>query len=434
MPAAHSLFCDRDMFDQCTPHFHSADQGEKGLVYLGFDPTADSLHLGNYQGVRALRMLQSIGWTPVVLIGGATGMIGDPSGKSQERPIFEREQLIQNIAKLSAQLRYLLKPKKGWPDPLFVNNADWLDQLSFIDFLRDIGKCFRVNSMLGKQSVRQRLQSSEGISYTEFTYQILQAFDFFHLNKELGVNLQIGGSDQWGNITAGCDLIRKLSGKEVHGLTFPLLLRSDGKKFGKSERGAIWISDQKLSPFDFYQYLLSTPDADVAKIMQRLTVLDLSEIEILKSHMDRPERARQAQRLLAAELTRDIHGEEGLQSALRGTEALKMDRFKGCKDIQLLNAQNDLPNLELEWNQVIGIKLVELLFISQMTASRADARRLILNGGIYLNGEKIKDTHRLVQEIDARKDQLIELGVGRKKRLIIFLKKSSSGSILHQSN
>lgn len=431
MTTTISLFRDRDMLDQCTPNFAKAEQMGKKLAYLGFDPSSDSLHLGNYQGVRALRMLQSLGWTPVALIGGATGMIGDPSGKSQERPLLNQVQLSKNVSKLTDQLKQLLKPNRGWPDPLFVNNADWLDKLSFIEFLRDVGKYFRVNAMLGKQSVRQRLQTSEGISYTEFTYQILQAFDFYHLHKMMGVNLQIGGSDQWGNITAGCELVRKILGAEVHGLTFPLLLRSDGKKFGKSEQGAIWIAGQKLSPFELYQYLLSTPDRDLATIMKRLTALSLPQIEMLTKKKEGTAGARQAQRTLAGELTRDIHGEEGLQSALRGTQALNIGSSTGAATEELAKARDDLPQLGLEQEAVIGTKLVELLALCKLTTSRAGARRLIQNGGIYLNGDKVSDIHKVIEQTDVREDRLLDLGVGRKKRVILFLKKSSSSSILH---
>lgn len=414
-----SQFRDRDLLEQSTARFERSESLGSKRVYLGFDPSADSLHLGNYQGIRALQILQTLGWTPVALIGGATGMIGDPSGKNHERPLLDPQKLKDNVAKITEQLKGLLKPDNGAAEPIFVNNADWLGKLNFIDCLRDVGKHFRVNSMIAKQSVRQRLESAEGISYTEFTYQVLQAFDFYHLHKELGVTLQIGGSDQWGNITAGCELVRKLSRAEVHGLTFPLLLQSDGKKFGKTERGAIWLSADKLSPFEFYQYLLRTPDRDIPMIMKRLTALDPPQIAKLTNRDLGAEGAKNAQRALASELTRDIHGEKGLQSALRGTLAISSGGDLQKK--KLATAGADLPQMTLDLDQVMGIKIVELFALCKLTESRAEARRLIEGGGLTLNGEKVRDIHRSIEKADLAKEHFLDLGVGRKKRLILFL-------------
>jgi len=246
-------------------------------AYIGFDPTADSLHLGNFVGIQLLAWLQRFGHTPVIVLGGATGKIGDPSGKSKERPLLDDEMIAHNLSCIRKNFEKVLDFSGKLPMPLFFNNADWFSSFRFIDFLRDVGKHFRIGAMLAKESVKSRIQSEEGMSFTEFSYQLIQSYDFYHLFKE-GVSLQMGGSDQWGNITAGVDLIRKLTGKSGQGLTFPLLTRSDGKKFGKSEEGAIWLSEEKLSAYQFYQYLVRIPDEDVIVLMKRLTFMPIEEI------------------------------------------------------------------------------------------------------------------------------------------------------------
>lgn len=418
-----SLFQERALFDQATPQFASAEQSAPKRVYAGFDPTADSLHLGNYQGIVALRWLQRLGWTPIALIGGMTGAIGDPSGKSHERTMLNAAQISQNQKKIEEELLRLLEPTEGLSPPLILNNQDWLGCYSLTDFLRDVGKYFRVNTMIAKQSVRQRLATGEGISYTEFTYQLLQAYDFYHLHRQYGVSLQIGGSDQWGNITAGCEFIRKVCGDIVHGLTWPLLLQSDGKKFGKSESGAIWLSANKLSPFHFYQYLLRTPDADIPLLMKRLTLLPLDEIDACTKDLERAEKAPEIQRRFAAELTRAVHGHRGLQSALAATTALHGSKVKSPNSLagELFGALKDLPKKHLASGEVIGARLIDLLVLCALTSSRAQSRRLIEAGGVYLNQVRIDDPQRCIAPEDLLRDQLLHLSIGKKKRLVLFV-------------
>ncbi len=287
-------------------------------VYVGFDPTADSLHIGNLVGIIGLAWFQKLGHTPYVILGGATGRIGDPSGKTAERPVLEDQTLQYNVQKLSEFFHRILECNEGDNSAVILNNDEWYKDFSFIDFLREVGRLFRMGPMLSKDSVKTRLQSEEGMSFTEFSYQMLQGYDFFHLNEKHGVSVQMGGSDQWGNITAGTEFIRKRSKAPVFGVTFPLLTRSDGKKFGKTEGGAIWLSSHRLSPYQFYQYFIQVPDADVVKYLKVLTFLDLKEIESLeKSMQDSSYVPNSVQKVLAREVTRFVHGPEGVEAALR---------------------------------------------------------------------------------------------------------------------
>ena len=292
-------------------------------VYCGFDPTADSLHLGHLVALMGLAWFQRCGHTPVAIVGGATGMIGDPSGKSKERQLLDAATIEANIVGIRKNLQTVLK-FDGGNKAIILNNYDWFVKFGFIDFLRDVGKLFRVGPMLSKESVKVRLNSDEGMSFTEFSYQILQGYDFLHLYQNYGVTVQMGGSDQWGNITAGTELIRKVTGHSAHGLTFPLLTRSDGKKFGKTEQGTVWLSADRQSPYDFYQYLYRMPDEDVLKMMRLLTFMDLEEIDGYGCKMQESGYAvNTAQKRLAEEVVRMVHGEEGLALALKVTEGLK---------------------------------------------------------------------------------------------------------------
>lgn len=379
-------------------------------VYCGFDPTADSLHLGNLIGIIGLAWFQKYGHTPVALVGGATGMIGDPGGKSVERPFLSPEDLEKNLIGIRKNLESILK------SPLVVNNFDWFKNFSFIDFLRDVGKFFRVGPMLAKESVKLRLESEEGISFTEFSYQVLQGYDFLHLYKTKKVNLQIGGSDQWGNITAGVELVRKALGESVFGLTFPLLLKSDGQKFGKSEKGAVWLSPEKLSPYEFYQFLFRTADADVVRCLKMLTFLPMQEIRNLEQQMQKSDYIPNTlQKRLASEVTKLVHGEEGLKIALSVTEAVA----PGSNT--LLSAENleNMPSSLFKKEEVMEMDLVSLLVKAELLKSKTEARKLIENRGVYLNNERVEEITRRISSSDLLDGQLLLLAAGKKNKKII---------------
>lgn len=391
-------------------------------AYIGFDPTSDSLHLGNLVGIVLLGWFQRFGHTPVVILGGATGKIGDPSGKSLERPLLDDAILAKNIAGIRKNFERVLDFSHPSAKPLVLNNDDWLSRFPLVQFLRDIGKHFRVGTMLAKESVRSRIDSDEGMSYTEFSYMLLQAYDFFYLLNEEGVTLQMGGSDQWGNITAGTDLIRKLSKGSAYGLTYPLITRSDGKKFGKSEEGAIWLSPEKLSPYQFYQYLVRMPDADITKLMRLLTFMEMDEINAYAHQMLQPNYIpNTAQKRLAAEITRMIHGEEGLEAALKVTEAA-LPGSKAVLDVHVLKEiAADMPRSELPRGEVVDQKFTEIAVKIGLVASKGEATRLIQNGGAYLNEEKVEDPQLKLEAKHCIGDQFVLFGSGKKKKILIQL-------------
>lgn len=397
-------------------------------VYIGFDPTADSLHLGNLLAIITLAWFQRLGHRVVALLGGATGKVGDPSGKSVERPVLSEETIHQNLIGIEANLRQILDRSAndildagGSPGSVtVVNNHDWVGQMSFLDFLRDIGKHARVNTMLNKDSVRSRLKTEDGMSFTEFTYQLLQAYDFLHLSEHHDVSFQLGGSDQWGNITAGTELTRKLRGRTVHGVTFPLLTTSDGRKFGKSEKGAVWLTAEKLSPYEFYQFLFRTPDDDVITFLKRLTFLPLEEIDVIEMSMKSTDYvANTAQRRLAEEVTRIVHGNEGVQSALAATLAAAPGS-KAVLSAQTLEAiAADMPSVSMLRNDVVGKSIVDIIVKGGLQKSKGEARRLIKNGGAYINNQKIPDAALTVEESDLIDGRLILLSAGKKNKLLV---------------
>jgi tyrosyl-tRNA synthetase len=389
-------------------------------VYVGFDPTADSLHLGNLLGILALSHFQRFGHTPIVLLGGTTGRIGDPSGKSQERPLLERETIRENILSIRQHFEQILDFSGKLPTPIIVNNDDWFQDFGVIDFLREVGKHARLSTMLAKESVRARLESEEGMSFTEFSYQLIQAYDFYHLNKEHGVLVQMGGTDQWGNITAGIDLTRKLSGEGVFGLTWPLLTRSDGKKFGKSEKGAIWLSEKKCSPYQFYQYLFRIPDEDVIHMLKMLTYMDLGEVAQIEAHMRATGYVpNTAQMRLAEEVTRIVHGEEGLEKALRATEAAAPGKEAALDSNRLQAIASDIPSAHLPKNEVVGHRYADVVASSGLLSSKGEANRLLKNGGAYLNDQKITDSQRLIEEGDLIDGKFLLLGAGKKNKILV---------------
>lgn len=322
-------------------------------VYCGFDPTADGLHLGNMVAIMGLAWFQRLGHTPVALVGGATGMIGDPSGKVKERSLLNAEIVKHNAKAIHKDLQTILLRNSTLPEPLFLNNLDWFQDFSFIEFLRDVGIHFRVGVMLGKESVRARLQSDEGISFTEFSYQLLQAYDFYKLFTTHGVSVQIGGSDQWGNITAGMDLVKRLTGKQVYGLTMPLLLKSDGQKFGKSEKGALWLSREKLSSYDLYQQLIRTEDADVIRLLKMLTFIEMAEILKLEQEMKSDSYvSNKAQKLLASTVVELLHGEAGLQQALKTTMGLAPGKEAALDAETIKSLINHVPSQKMSKKEI----------------------------------------------------------------------------------
>lgn len=390
--------------------------GKKPIsLYIGFDPTSDSLHLGNMVGIMVLAWFKRFGHNPIAIVGGATGMIGDPSGKSVERVLLDAAQIEKNLVGIKKSLQSILG------DALVLNNFDWFQKFSYIDFLRDVGKYFRVGSMLSKDSVKTRLNSAEGISYTEFSYQLLQGYDFLHLYDHYKVLLQMGGSDQWGNITAGTELIRKMRGEvasSVHGATFPLLTRSDGKKFGKTEEGAIWLNQEKLSPYDFYQYIYKIPDQDVIKMMKMITFMDMEEIKSIEEDMKKASYApNSAQRRLAEEVTRIVHKEEGVTLAQNITSQAQPGAKTELDEKTLSVLAKELPCVEVA--SIAEIKLIDFLVSKNIIPSKGEARRLIANGGLYLNNEKVKDENYVLKNEDLISKKFLLLGLGKKKKIVI---------------
>lgn len=401
--------------------------GKPLKVYCGFDPTSDSLHLGNMVGLMGLAWFQRCGHTPVVIVGGATGMIGDPSGKSAERQLLDENTLAHNLQGIRKNVDQIFFSDAGKTNSaLILNNFDWFKNFSFIDFLRDVGKHFRMGPMLSKESVRLRMESDEGMSFTEFSYQLLQGYDFLYLLDHHDVTVEIGGSDQWGNITAGMELIRKTRNKTVFGLTFPLLTRSDGQKFGKSEKGAVYLSPERCSPYEFYQYLVRVSDADVIKLMRMLTFLEMDEIREYERMMQQPDyHPNTAQKRLAEEVTRMVHGEKGLETALKVTKGAAPGADAKL-DVEVLESiAADLSSCLLPISDVIGQKIIDLMVKSGLQSSKGESRRLIKNGGVYLNNEKIVDEAFEVSAEQLIGGRLLLLAAGKKNKIVIRILENS---------
>lgn len=405
-----TILQERGFVDQITSDDLIAHVQKPISAYIGFDPTADSLHLGNLVGIMALAWFEKYGHTPVAILGGATGRIGDPSGKSTERPLLDEKTLQHNVDRLGKFFRKIL------PSCKVLNNQAWLGSMTLIDFLRDVGKHFRIGPMLAKESVRARVNSEEGMSFTEFSYQTLQGYDFYYLNSHHHVTLQMGGSDQWGNITAGIDFNRKLGGNPIYGLTFPLIVRSDGKKFGKSESGAIWLEEDRLSPYQLYQYLFGVPDADVIRLLKMLTFLSLQEIAAIEKNMHIPN---SAQKHLAEEVVRFVHGKEGLDAALRVTATMAPGASTKLDGAALKEIMNDMPSATLAYNEAIGSKFVDLFVRLGLSPSKAEAGRLIKNGGAYLNNERIEDPAFLIEASHLIEGAYLVFSAGKKKRVLV---------------
>ncbi len=371
-------------------------------LYCGFDPTGDSLHVGHLMGQITMRRFQLAGHHPIVLAGGATGMIGDPSGKSAERNLLTREQLAHNVSSIKRQLSRLLDFDCAGNPARLVDNADWTLPISFLDFLRDVGKHFSVNMMVAKDSVRSRMEGDTGISYTEFSYMLLQAHDFYHLRRTCDCELQIGGSDQWGNLTAGTDLIRKKLGVPAWGLTFPLITKSDGTKFGKTEGGAVWLDPQKTSPYRFYQFFVNTEDAMVVQYLHKFTLLPLDQIAALAAEFAANPGARSAQKALAREVTALVHGRSAADDAIRASEIMFGGGLEGIGEALFADVVAELPTKPVEKLKLegSGLALTDALVLAGLSQSKGQARKDIEAGGVYLNNVRVTDIARGVTTND----------------------------------
>lgn len=387
----------RGLVNQVThPELGDRLEQERFTFYCGFDPTAESLHIGNLVPIMGMMHLQRRGHRPLVLVGGGTGLIGDPSGKTEERKLQTRENLERHLAGIRTQLGRLLA-FEGDNAATLVNNADWLGELRLLDFLRDIGKHFSVNVMLAKESVRARLEDRDhGISYTEFTYSLLQAYDFLHLHDTFGCRLQVGGSDQWGNIVAGMDLTRRLRQSETFGLTFPLVTKSDGAKFGKSEQGNVWLDPARTSPYKFYQFWINQADADVPRLLRYFTFLPQEEIAGLEQELAAAPEKRAAHRRLAEEVTAMIHGQHQLANAAKASQAMFGGELSGLDDATLEDIFSEMPSTRFPREALTsGKALLDVLVESGVFPSKGEARRTIKSGGVYLNNERIAEDARL---------------------------------------
>ncbi|MCD8902428.1 tyrosine--tRNA ligase [Staphylococcus gallinarum] len=387
---------------------------EQVTLYCGADPTADSLHIGHLLPFLTLRRFQEHGHRPLVLIGGGTGMIGDPSGKSEERTLQTEEQVELNVAGISKQMHKIFEFDTEQGAKL-VNNKDWLGQISLIDFLRDYGKHVGVNYMLGKDSIQTRLE--HGISYTEFTYTILQAIDFGHLNRTYNCKVQVGGSDQWGNITSGIELMRRMYGQtEAYGLTIPLVVKSDGKKFGKTEGGAVWLDPEKTSPYEFYQFWINTTDDDVIKFLKYFTFLTQEEIEKLEQSLAEAPHLREAQKALAENVTRFIHGQDALNDAIRISQALFSGDLQSLSAKELKEGFKDVPQVTLS-NTTTNI--VDAIVETGISSSKRQAREDVNNGAIYINGIRQQDTAYELTVADKIENEFTIIRRGKKKYFMV---------------
>lgn len=384
------------------------------VVYAGFDPTSVSLQAGNYVAIMALCHFQRCGHRVIALVGGATGMIGDPSGKTSERTLLTAEQVRQNAEGIRENLSRFLDFNHPTAPAAIVNNHDWFQQFTLIDFLRDVGKHFRMGAMLDKESVRSRLGSESGMSFTEFSYQLLQAYDFLHLYDTRQCVLQIGGSDQWGNITAGTDLIRKLRGGEAYGLTIPLICDSAGQKFGKSAGNAMYLDQRKTSCYSFYQFFIRTLDSDVLRYLKAFTFLSLEEIAAIEAEFTASPEKRTAQRRLAEEVTRAVHGEAGLKSAQRASAVLFGESMEGLRADDLAEIFADVASTELPRTAVDGAAVLDVVTAAGVCKSKGEARRLIESGGLYINNCRVGGLAATVRPSDIVDGRIVVLRSGKR--------------------
>lgn len=410
---------DRGLFDDMTDPALATVVKEPTTVYAGFDPTSSSLQVGNFVTIMGLAHFQRCGHPVVALVGGATGMIGDPSGKSTERNLLSAEEVERNLVGIRENLSRFLDFTDTKAPARIVNNNDWMKQFTFVDFLRDVGKHFRMGTMLNKDSVRSRLDSETGMSFAEFSYQLLQAYDFLYLYDHFNCRIQIGGSDQWGNITAGTELIRRLRGQPAFGVTFPIICDSSGKKFGKSEGNSIYLDERRTSCYDFYQFFLRTEDADIIRFLKIFTFLSLDEIAALEDLTRTAPEKRLAQKRLAEEMTRTIHGERGLAKARQASDVLFGGSLEGLGADDLMAILAQVPSASIPRAQAIGMAVVDMAVAATLSSSKGEARRLIANGGLYINNIKVSDAAAVISEGQLIENRILVLRSGKKNFYLV---------------
>lgn len=406
--------------DVSNPEIKEILNTKKISFYIGYDPTAKSLQIGNLFAMITMKRFQLAGHKPVVVLGGATGMIGDPSGKSAERVLLTEEVIAENITAQKKQFRTILDFEGSNP-AIMVNNYDWMGKFTFIEFLRDVGKRFRITEMLAKDSVKNRIESEVGLSFTEFCYQMLQAYDFRHLALHHDVILQMGGGDQWGNITAGIDYTRKMDARQVYGLVIPLVVDANGNKFGKSEGGtAIYLDPEMTSPYQMYQYLLNSDDSSVVKYLKYFTFLTLEQIAVLEEKTKTEPHLREAQKTLAAEVVKLVHGQAGLDSALSATRIFFGEKIENLKDKDLNAIFRDVPSVELSRDDLKkGILVLDLLAQTPLFASKGEAKRSVEQKGVYLNNDTIPDMGIALTEAQLASETCMVIRKGKKNYCVV---------------
>ncbi len=412
----------RDLWHTGSDGLEEYTDTNKITAYIGFDPTADSLHAGNFLPIMLLVRLQRAGHTPIAIVGGGTGLIGDPSGRTSERQLLTKEATDANLQGIKSQLDRFLDFSPGTSNAAkIVNNADWLVPVGMVDFMRDVGKHFSINYMLAKDSVDRRLGADEGgISYTEFSYMLLQAYDYLQLHRRFNCTLQMGASDQWGNITAGMDLIRKVTGKHVHGLVSPLVTNSAGVKFGKSVSGAVWLDRNRTSPYKFYQFFLNSPDSDVVKYLKYFTLLSRDEISALEARVAGAPEAREAQKKLAGECTRMVHGESALAAAIEASKALFGGDVTAMSAADIAEIFAEVPSTTVARDRLqTGVGALDLMIETGIAPSKGEARRLIENGGFYLNNRRVGDPKLQVGLSEAIDGKFLVLRKGAKAYTLV---------------